>query len=226
MDAQKLIYDIRERVGAISDDRRIDDRYIKYQILNARNALIRKLMSRNINFNPYGLTQDHHIKLAPASRSLSSGIIMDCQILRSIDKIPELVYASTYGNWMKVRTIDVLKNTIEVIETARAPWVTFEFPVVYAFLDNGYLYFAAPDGDTSLKNAVLSGVFKDPDAIDKNGDGNPDKDGDIPITDDILGPVMNMAVDIILRRVKEDPLNNSEPDYDRQPNPRREEEAR
>ena len=220
MDTKKLIYDIRERVGAISDDRRIDDRYIKYQIFNARNALIRKLMSRNINFNSYGLTQDHHVKIAPATRSLASGITMDCQVLRSVEKIPELVYASTYGNWIKIRTIDVLKNTIEIIETARAPWITFEFPVVYAFLDNGYLYFAAPDNSITLENAILTGVFKDPDKVE---DGDTDKD-DIPITDDILGPVMGMVTEIILRKVQDDPINNSEPDYGKQPDRRREEE--
>ena len=84
MEKSKLIYEIRERLNAISDDRHIDDRFILHLIKNTRNSFVRKLMTRNISFNSYGLTQDHHVSIEPSTRSLSSNTIMDCKVLRSI----------------------------------------------------------------------------------------------------------------------------------------------
>lgn len=215
MKKNELIYDVRERLNAISDDRNIDDRLIWYHIKNARAFLLRRLMSRDISFSAYGLNQDHYVKLEPASRSLISGITTDCKVLRSANKLPEFIYVNTYGAWLKVRTIDVLNNTVELIESARAPWVTFEFPIVYAFIDNGYLYVMAPKNDMSIEQVVITGVFKNPEEVDSDGDGVADNPDDIPITSDVYMPLMDIVVKELMPRIAEDPVNNSEPDYGR-----------
>ena len=96
---------------------------------------------------------------------------------------------------------------------------------MYAFLDNGYLYMMAPNNNMEIKNAVITGVFKDPDEVDGNGDGSPDENTDLPLTDEMWSNISDMVFNILVSRPAEDPINNSEPDYATQPNRSREKES-
>lgn len=207
MKLEKLIYDIRESLSAISDDRRIDDRYIEHLINVARADFIKKLLSSRPGYNVVNLEQNWHANVESVSRSIFPNLNIACQILRSTEPVPEMITSDIISQYFRVRTADILKNTIETIEYERANQLTFEFDVVYAFLDyEHYLYFVSKDNHQELKYAVVTAIFNDPDEIE-------DPLEEYPMPGYMWKIIKPDIVALLNSRPIEDPINNSEPDY-------------
>lgn len=207
MKLEKLIYDIREMLSVISDDRRIDDRYIEHLINIARADFIKKLLSSRPGYNTINLEQNWHANVESVSRSIFPNLTLECSILRSTVPIPEMISSDIISQFFRVRTADIIKNTIEVIEYERANNLTFEFDVVYAFLDyDKYLYFVSKDNHQELKYAVVSAIFNDPSDIE-------DPLEDYPMPAYMWNTIKPNIVALLNSRPIEDPINNSEPDY-------------
>lgn len=207
MNLDKLIYDVKENLSAISDDRRIDDRYIEHLINNGRADFIKKLLSSRPGYDAINLEQNWHANIESASRSIFPGLALGCNILRSTVPIPNLLDSDTLSRSFRVRTADILNDTIEVIPPERATVLTFEFPVVYAFLDyKHYLYLVSKQNHQELRYAVVTGIFEDPKAVDPTLT-------DYPLPEFMWKTIKDGIVQELLRRPAPDPLNNSEPDY-------------
>jgi hypothetical protein len=207
MELAKLIYDVKEGVSAISDDRFLDERYITHLINTSRADLVRKMLDKRPGYNTLGMEQNVDVTVASASRSIFGGLTLDCNVLRSTTPLPKLIYEGSLSNYFKVRTADLLNNTIEIIDISRANSIVFEFPVVYAVLDfEYYLYFLVPNNNQELKYAVLTGVFEDPLEVDPELT-------DYPLNQSEWASMKPRIVADILNRPSEDPLNNSEADY-------------
>jgi len=212
MELQKLIYDVRENLSIISDDRRIDDRYIEHLISVARADFIKKLLSTRPGYNTINLEQHFHVNVESTSRSIFPNLDISCSILRSTEPVPEMITTDITSQHYIVRTADILKNTIEVIEYERANQLTFEFDVVYAFLDyKNYLYFISKNNHQELKYAVITGIFSDPFDVD-------DALTDYPLPSFMWNSIRPGIVALLNSRPIEDPINNSEPDYARMHN--------
>jgi hypothetical protein len=206
MELDKLIYEVKEQVSAISDDRYLDNRLVTFKISAARADLIRKMLARRPGYNTIGMEQEVQLDVQSVSRALIPGLTLDCKVLRSVEPIPKLIYEGSFTQYIKVRTADVLHNTIEVIDASRANFITFEFPVVYAFLDSGYyMYFLEPNNHQELKYAILTGVFEDPLEVDPELT-------DYPLKLNDWESIKPLIVNSILGTPPEDPLNNSEED--------------
>ena len=72
MDLNKLIYELREATNSISDDRRIDDRYVTQLINNQRAASLRSTYSLKPYTNTNGLTQDINIDIEIVSHIITT----------------------------------------------------------------------------------------------------------------------------------------------------------
>jgi len=142
MELTKLIYQVREKLGAISDDRHIDERYITNAIDIVRADYLRKTLTRAPGYNTNSLTQDIVFDLEIVSRSMVPDTCpLNCVILRSTTKVPSLIYYGTLGNWWSLRTVDVAYRWLEPIEQQRAGYLSFEFNVGYGFIGtDNYLY--------------------------------------------------------------------------------------
>lgn len=207
MELAKLIYDIKESVSAISDDRHIDNRYIEHLINNGRADFIKKLLSSRPGYDAINLEQNFHANIESVSRSIFPGLELECKVLRSTLPVPTMLNSDVLSRSFRVRTADILHDTIEVITAERANVITFEFPVVYAFLDyNHYLYLISKNNHQELKYAVVTGIFEDPKDID------PDLT-EYPLPEFMWKTIKDGIVQEILHRPHEDPINNSEPDY-------------
>jgi len=207
MELEKLIYDVRESLSTISDDRRIDDRYIEHLINVGRESFIKKLLSTRPSYNTINLEQNWHANIESVSKSIFPGVVMSCKVLRSTAPIPSMITSDVLAQQFRVRTADITMDTIEVISAERANKVTFEFNVVYAFLDyEHYLYFLSKDGHQELKYAVVTGIFNDPKDVE-------DPLTDYPISGFMWEPIKNNILALLNSRPIEDPINNSEPDY-------------
>jgi len=215
----KLVYEVRKQVGAISDDRYLDARYITYLIGKYRADLLRKKLSRQPYYETTGAVQYQPLELVPVSKSVFPQLDLSCKVLRSKKPVSKLLYEEPNSNWFRVVTADITRNTIETISVHRAPYLSFEFDVAYSFLAAGkeadpdgiekidedyYLYVIAKDS-MELRFAIVVGVFEDP------YDVNPDMD-DYPIKMSDWAIISPEVVNYILGKVPPDPLNNSEPD--------------
>lgn len=206
MERSKLIYDIKEQVSAISDDRYLDDRLVEHLIGTARADLIRKMLAKKPGYTTLGMEQNVDIEVESASRSIFEGLDLECKVLRSKIPVPKLIYEGSLSSYFKVRTADILHNTIEIIDISRANFIHFEFPVVYALLDyKYYLYFILPKSHQELRYAVLSGIFEDPMEVDSELT-------DYPINASDWATIKPLIINSILNSPPEDPLNNSEED--------------
>lgn len=214
----KMVYEVREQLGALSDDRFIDRRYIVNAINIFRADLYRKLLSRKPYYSTVGIEQSVPISVTLVDKSLFPGLNLECSISRSKDSIPTLLHESVDNNWFRVRTIDVAKNTIEVIEPSRVTYLTFEFNTAYAFLDTGkvgvledeslsegyFIYVVAKDR-FEITNLMLTGIFEDPMEV------NPDlKEYPIKAADWVT--IFPNVIEYVKKKVADDPLNNSEAD--------------
>ena len=206
MNKDKLVYRIREELGAISDDRYIDERLILDTVGIFRSDYLRKMISRKAGYSIDNAAQLVKFEVSTATRSLIPELHMDCTILRSTAEVPTLVNTSTIGPWYSVRTADIKLNTIEVIDYKRASYVTFEFPVVYSFIGpDKYLYFMQPGNHQELSWAVIHGVFDDP------LEAEPDSE-EYPLSDAMFAAILGDVLAYLRGRLPEDPINNSEPD--------------
>lgn len=214
----KIIYDVREALNAISDDRYVDQRYILNVVNRFRSDYYRKLLSRKPYYNTQGIEQSIPIHLDPVDKSVFPNVEANCKVLRSINHIPALVYEASNSNWFSVKTADVTNDTIETIGIERVPYLTFEFTSVYSFLgigktielnaeiiaDDYYLYVIAKDR-FEMEYAILTGIFEDPLAANPNTKVYPIKQSD-------WAAILPLVLNYLAGRPADDPLNNSERD--------------
>lgn len=206
MELLKLVADVRESISAISDDRRIDDRYIEHLINVGRADFIKKLLSSRPGYDTINLEQNYHAHIESASRSIFPGVDLSCSVLKSTAPIPSMITSDVLAQSFRVRTADILQDTIEAISAERANNITFEFTTTYAFLDyEHYLFLISKDNHQELKYAVVTGIFEDPKDVD------PDLT-DYPLSGFMWPSIKENIVAQLLRRPPEDPINNSEPD--------------
>lgn len=244
MKLDKIVYEVREALNAISDDRRVDTRYIAQVVSLYRADLIRKLLTRRTCITTLGMQQHIPMEVETVSRSIFPGLELPCVILRTTEKVPKLIYEGAGYKWYAVRTADVRKDTIETISWARVPYLTFEFNTVYSFLapgvaasdgsmpplfdstdelSNYYMYVISKD-NFDLKYLIVSGIFENPLEAD------PDLE-EFPLNASEWSAIKPNVINAIVNKPGEDPLNNSEPDDGRRlqglqqaVNPQREEQ--
>lgn len=207
MEKSKVVYDIREVLNAISDDRYISDRYILHLVGNARASVLRKMVGKKISFNPVGLQQNIRVPMSKKPKSLTNDLTVHCTVLSNTSKLPKLINYNTYGVWYKIRTIDPTMNTVEIIEPYRVSFLTWEFNVPYGFIDvDGEMYFLTKDNNQNVTDLILTGIFDDPLEAD------PDLT-DYPMDSTVWDPVKKEVLKYLLNRPADDPLNNSEPNW-------------
>lgn len=218
MEISKLIYDIKEQVSAISDDRYLDDRLVQQLINTARADLIRKMLAKRPGYTTLAMEQNVPLTLESVSRSIFPGLTIPCKVLRSTKPIPKLIYEGPLSDYYRVRSVDILHNTIEIINIARTNFITFEFPVVYTVLDyEYYLYFILPNNHQELRKAIVSGVFETPEDV---AETNGEELIEYPLSASDWNTIKPLIIQQIMSRPMEDPLNNSEPDLNVRSNPK------
>lgn len=222
MHVDKLVYEIREELSAISDDRRIDKRYILHVVDTFRADLLRKLLARKPYYTTIGMEQSVALTVSPVRKSLFPGVDISCYILRTDDSIPTLIYEGPNSTWFELKTAGIGMNTIETIDKSRVPVLTFEFNSIYGFLDKGtvtsqdtelnsnmYAYILTRD-NFDLEQVILSGIFESPSEVQPNLTEYPIKLND-------WATIRPGVLDYLRSAPMEDPVNNSEPDEQRQP---------
>lgn len=220
MQKDKIIYEVREQLGAISDDRFVDDRYILHVVNRFRNDLIRKLVARKPYYNTLGMEQSIPMLMERTTKFIFPGLDSSCDILRSAEPVPKLIYEAAGSRWVRTTTADITYRPIELIDLARVGYITFEFNTLFSFLgpgksvqqdtieriDEGYYVYVISRDRNDLKYLILTGLFEDPEAI------NEEEGLDYPIKDSDMAAIMPSVINYIANRPPEDPLNNSEKD--------------
>ena len=212
MDIEKLIYDVREGLNAISDDRFIDERLIVHTVDTVRATYLRKLYARSVGITSLTSEQSYPVSLETVDRSLIPGLPLNCNILRSVEVIPTLLYPRALGHWFSVSTADVIAANIDIINHTQAQFATFEFPVTKAFMHaDDHLYLLQPDGGLDVQAVLVVGVFNVPlDVVPELTE--------YPLGHDDWAVIRQLVIDSLMNKPPKDVINNSEEDARARPN--------
>ena len=218
MDLSKLVYEVKESVSGMSDDRYLDDRYVTHLINVNRADILKKDTNRNPGKTMGESNQTISVDVTPVSSAIRDGVTLNCKVVRSVNPLPRTIYSSSLFQFLRIRPAGIKFTPIDYIEWQRVPYLTFEFPVIYAALDvNYYLYIFSPNNDEDIKYIAATGVFEEPDVVDPNilDDIKP-----YPMSSTLWAAVKPQVINYILQRMPGDPLNNEEPDVQQTKGPR------
>jgi hypothetical protein len=206
MNKEKMVYYIREAASANSDDRYIDERLILHATDIVRGEMLSKYLARRPGASASNYITNYEVKLEPVTRSRSTQLPLNCLVLRSTEKVPQLLNTETLGSWFEVEPVDILGFRFDKITEANAKHTTFEFNVPKAFISTDeYLYVLTPNNTLDLSTVMVIGVFSFPSEV------NPDNE-DYPLTPDLFSQMKPKIVAELLNKPMEDILNNSEKD--------------
>ena len=165
-----LIFDILNvyRGGKQSDDENISERQVGFWIDNTRALLLKRELDKD-NYISSDLVQTLGcvpIELVDASEC--GCVTVGCKILRTVDRIPNLIEGATKTYLTRVGPIQIGSAPFSLIPYERAQWeADSRYKVTTkVFLHNGYIYIIPPDNKLNLMKYIsISGIFENPEDV-------------------------------------------------------------
>ena len=162
----ELIYDVREALGAYSDDYEIDNRYILY-LYNIKRA---KYLRQDINNFQKSIDNSVLQTLCLGIEEVSAdecSVDYSCsKIMRTKQPLPTPIEGHTKPTITKVKPINRIGVPFNFINKNRAPFIEHSnFPeALYAFIDvDNYIYIYSSSDDVKLLDCItVTGVFETP----------------------------------------------------------------
>jgi len=217
---QELIYDIRERLGIMSDDSSISNEYLSYLIDKYRALFLRNKYSdvrRKLNLSNY---QKIKLTLEPISSGRYEG-----GIVRSIDDIPAIINFNSIDNKIILTNDQIESYPFNMVDFNRFKYVAQDDPfirhLVYGTIaDDGKLYMKSWDSNIVLmETAYLNGIFATPEKawlISSVYDDELDFDLDFeyPLEAELLPDLINSIIkDLVVKyNIPVDNTNNANDD--------------
>lgn len=194
---KEINYNIRNliRGGILSDDERIAERQVDFIIHSVRALFIRQAADKYqyISASSY---QTICLDLTIVDKSDCPEIQTDCFILRSTDKLPNLIRSNRGLLYQEISAIDG-SISFPLIATSRSKWRSFnKFTATskVAFIKNGYLYIL---NDILQEKASISGIFENPIEASNTSSCSQSTD-EYPLSSDMVDGLTNYIIRNIL----------------------------
>jgi hypothetical protein len=220
----EISYSIFEKLRPeISDDDSVSLEQLKFDINNFRAQFIRNELNRLRSVDS-DITQTICLDLEKVDPSSCCDIEIECNfLLRSTKPIPDAIELHNKPGITWVGPVDKTLRPFSLIDYNRVPWVgngRFNKNNVYTFLYDDHLYIMCNDRySMSLSNAVVRGVFENPEEAAKFTDCSTGKpcysdDDDYPVKAWMIPSIEAAVFDRYVRAIQmpEDSSNNADSD--------------
>lgn len=189
----KIIYDLLSlRKGKLSDDEELDERQVKFWILNTREYLIRQDFGKNRTLSENVIQDLGCVELETSDRAECCALYSDCDIKRTKLEIPKPVEFTSFDGFTRIGPIDKIALPYSFITFNEAIFSgngRFNKYQIFAFNHNNriYLKFSPINMQAkALKYINIQGVFYNPEqaGIFKTCTGSPcyTDDSEFPIS--------------------------------------------
>jgi hypothetical protein len=207
------------RGGMQSDDEPVSKKQIAFQIGYYRAMLIKRELDKNRTLDRRLIQDLGCIDLTYVDRAECCDITWDCEVARTVDRIPQPVESSDSALLTFVGLIDKV-TPIEYTSKSQAHWSKYNkytSKSYRAYYHNGYIYIA---NATRLKYINVQGVFADPEsaATFSQCDGSPcfTWDSQYPIAEYMIQPITEMIMTKEARLITNTP-NDQTNDGEKEP---------
>lgn len=174
MTATEIIYAIREKLKAYTDDTRYSDSYLMFLINLKRSFYIRR------EYNQLQRTFDSDVlqsvcmeleevdsSVCPECKDLT---ITDCLVIRTKKKVPKSIELHSRNSIVRVAPVGVLDKRFSLVSFIKMPYAgetKYESKFIFATIHpNGHIYLKAQDpAYKSLEFINVVGLFENPDDI-------------------------------------------------------------
>lgn len=206
MTATEIIYAIREKLKAYTDDSRYTDSYLMFLINLKRSSYIRR------EYNQLQRTFDSEVlqtvcmqleevdmSVCPECKDLAS---TNCVVIRTIKKVPKTIELHSRNTLIKVSPVGVFDKNFSIVSLQKMPYAgegKYEQKFVFATLHpNGHIYFKSQQSAyKSLDFVNIIGLFENPDDVaDFDCGGTPCYD-----YDQNEYPIEGWMVDIVITEI-------------------------
>lgn len=153
----------------LSDDENLDIREIKSEVHKQRALWIRNELNKNRTFDDTIVQDLKCVDVIPVDIAECCDVEIDCDIIRTKNKIPDPIELHNFPGIVRVGSIDKTAIPFTLIPYGRVPYVgngRFNRNHTYTFLLNGYMYFISKNAKHKyLEKVNILGVFENPEAL-------------------------------------------------------------
>lgn len=212
----EIIYDVRERLNAYSDDVDITNEYISYLIDKVRSDILTKKYSTVKRKISQVNKQRIELNIIPISHLNYRG-----GIVKSNEVVPTLIFDNGNDNITTITSGVLDTFPLNMVSSQQFSYVGLDNPFIRnmyygAILDDDSLYLKSWNKDLELTELIrLWGVFESPYnawLLSTNYDSNLDYESDIeyPFEADLIPALVDTIIDKLLIKYKipEDRLND------------------
>lgn len=169
MEKNKLIYEVKEAVRALSNDAKVTNALILHHIDVLRAKYIRQHQKRNPGEDKVSYTQTLFFDTELVDRSyLPATVSLSMNILRISSALPRIIGRGIFKN-IEIRPIDRIHQEIEFMPKDRAMFISgANDGFIYSFLDDDLrLYFIGKDKiHQYLKRVAVTVILEVPTEIE------------------------------------------------------------
>lgn len=226
----EIVYDLWEIARPrISDDDNFDKRQFEFWVKNTRARFLRNELNKNRTIDDDVIQDLGCLELELADAADCCEITDGCKLLRTKDKIPNLIELHNRTAITRVAPINKIDIPFSFISYERAIWAgngKYSANQIYAFLLNDRIYLKVKDSSMAkyITHINVRGVFEDPKEVAKfthcsnsGEEGAPcyTDDSEYPIKAWMIGAmkaeIMQINLGMALQAV-EDTTNNAKAD--------------
>lgn len=199
----------------------ISTRLIEFHIKNTRAFLIRQ--ESNKSYTPdTNIIQKLITDVVKVDSADSCIINSGCYTFRTKVKIPSIIETSHSQLLTRVGPVDSKSKPFSLIPIARVPYISFNrfnSNQIYAYLDNGYIYFISKSL-ILLKKVQVSAVFEDPELLADFACGTDkcySKDSAFPVKQSMINAIKDIVIKNYLNETSQafqDLSNDAKPNFE------------
>jgi hypothetical protein len=188
MTATEIIYAVREKLKAYTDDARYTDSYLMYLVNLKRAVYIRREYNQLQRTFDSDILQSFCMELEEVDSSVcpECATCEDCTVIRTVLPVPNTIELHSRASIIRISPVGVYDKPFSLISMGRMPYAgegKYENKYVFAALHpNGHMYFKSSSSSyRGLQYVSVTALIENPDDLadfECNGANcyNPDKD--------------------------------------------------
>jgi hypothetical protein len=232
MTATEIIYAIREKLKAYTDDTRYTDAYLYFLVNLKRSVYLRREYNQLQKTIDSQVLQTICMELEETSKSICPECYSgceDCTVIRTVKKLPKVLELHSRSTITKIGTTGVFSRPINLITMDRLSYIgddKHEKNAIFAGLhSNGHIYFKSKSTTyRTLEYVDVTALFENPDDIAEFKCKTSDNGETVNCYDptETEYPAQAWMVDLLildivrelatLKQIPEDTLNNAKDD--------------